>query len=216
MLNRDQLDKWTDQWDKAQQEGIFDEPSKPKVSDFEANSADFFGNWRPKEEEQTPLRDIDAKYWDNVYKMSTGLSDAPDVIGAGEEEEVLNEQTPVDVASKVQDKPLRELPDKDALGVKGAELGNTANPIHPWTRGKDQRPKITPNFIAGNELSELVNMKFNLYQLEGKLNAAPEFGSYRGDTDNIKKIQTQIDELKQRIDFLSNSLSPDFMQQELS
>jgi hypothetical protein len=59
-------------------------------------------------------------------------------------------------------------------------------------------------------------MKHNLYNLEVKLNSNPKFGAYGTEAPEIKKIQKQIDELKNKINDLSSSLSPDFVQDELS
>jgi hypothetical protein len=111
---------------------------------------------------------------------------------------------------------LRDVPTKDSLATKAAELGNTANPVYPSTRGDDSRSNVTPNWSDGDGLRELVEMKHKLSELQVKINSHPKFGAYGPDSPEIKKIQNQINELKSKIDSLSNSLSPDFVQDELS
>lgn len=206
-----ELEKWMDVWEKAQEKNIF--PNEPKQDiNPQVYSTDYFGNVRKDGKETVNLNDCDAKYWNQVYRLSK--HGTPDIT-----DEQLNEQT-----SKISDDPLgsepqgktREVPTKSDLGVKGAELGNTANPIEPPSRGEDQRKHVTPEWADGKGLRELVYMKHNLYNLEVKINSSPKFGAYGSDSPEIKKVQTQIDELKHKIDELSNSLSPDFVQDELS
>jgi len=209
-----ELEKWMDVWDKAQEKGIF--PTEPKEQEInpQVYQTDYFGNVRKTGKETVSLNECDAKYWQQVYKLSNHSGEAPDILkeqtskidGIGTEEPL---------ASQPQGK-TRDVPSKDALGVKGAELGNTANPIEPPSRGEDQRKKVTPEWADGKGLREIVYMKHNLYNLEVKLNSNPKFGAYGDEAPEIKKIQTQIDELKHKIDELSNSLSPDFIQDELS
>lgn len=213
-MMREDFEKWQDQWDKAIEDNIFQDAPKPPVPSSEVGASDFFGNYRPGDE--TSLNDVDGEYWDRVYKLSNQQHNfSPDPLD-DVQDEILTEDVPTVDASKPQNKPLRDLPGKEPLSVKGAELSNTANPIYPPTRGEDQRNRVTPDWSTGPQLSELVNMKYNLYELEVKLNANPNFGAMTGDTDAVKKIQDQINDLKMRLNHLSNSLSPDFMQQELS
>lgn len=212
-----ELEKWMDVWEKAQEKNIF--PSEPKQNiNPQVYSSDYFGNVRKDGKENVTLNDCDTKYWNQVYRLSKYGNDTPDVI-----DETLNEQTSKvtgvgteePVASEPQGK-LRDTPSKSSLGEKGAELGNTANPVEPPSRGEDQRKHVTPEWADGKSLRELVYMKHNLYNLEVKINSSPKFGAYGPDSPVIKKVQTQIDELKHKIDELSNSLSPDFVQDELS
>ena len=102
------------------------------------------------------------------------------------------------------------------MGQKAAEFGNTANPDYPQNRGADNRNKVTPEWSDGPKIREIANMYRNLYELQCKLNYNPKFGAFGEDTSDISKIQSQIDEIKYSIDKLSDSLSPDFVQDELS
>lgn len=206
MENTD-FEKWVQQWDKACKDGVFAE-TKPYIPTTEVHPTDFFGSWHPSEKETT-LKDVDANYWNQVYKLSNHSGDAPDI---------LNEQDnhPEERVSKIQDKPLRKLPAKKVLGTKGKELANTANPVEPPSRGIDQRRKVTPDWSDGPDLIELDELKKKVLDLQAKLNSDEDFGSFRGDSKKMKAIQGQIDKIKDDIDYLSNSLSPDFVQDELS
>lgn len=209
-----ELEKWMDVWEKAQEKGIFPETPKQEINP-QIYQTDYFGNVRKDDKEEVSLNECDVKYWNQIHQMAKS--------GKGIDVTKFNEQTSkIDgigteepLASQPQGK-LREVPTKDGLATKAAELGNAANPIFPSSRGEDQRRKVTPEWEDGKGLRELVYMKHNLYNLEVKINSNPKFGAYGEDTPAIKKIQTQIDELKHKIDELSNSLSPDFVQDELS
>jgi hypothetical protein len=206
-----ELEKWMDVWEKAQKKGIFEDEPKAPVVNQQVYSSDYFGNVRVKEgEKNVTLNECDTKYWNQIYRLSRHQGDTPDL---------LSEQ-----AVKIKDDPLgseaqgkvRDTPTKDELGTKGAELGNTANPVYPDSRGEDQRKKVTPDWADGDGLRELVDMKHMLYKLETKINAHPKFGAYGAESPEIKKIQTQIDELRHKMDLLSNDLSPNFIKDELS
>lgn len=211
-----ELEKWMDVWDKALEQGIFPEEPKQQEINPQVYQTDYFGNVRNSGNVETSLNECDAKYWNQVHKMAKGGKVVTDVTKFNEQtSEIKGIGTEEPLASQPQGK-LREVPSKGDLGVKAAELGNTANPVEPPSRGEDQRRKVTPEWADGKGLRELVYMKHNLYNLEVKLNSNPKFGSYGDEAPEIKKIQTQIDEIKHKIDELSNSLSPDFIQDELS
>lgn len=211
----DDFDKWVDQWDQAQKSGAFasKKPISPSPKSIET---DFFGNYVDSEtSKHTSVSDVDAEYWEKLHKLTNdGHPADPHAI-------LTEAETKAQFTISNQGK-LRNVPTSKELGTKAGELGNTGNPVYPNTRGRDDgvlpnnERKITPDWIDGTKLSEINNMKFNLYQLESKLNADPNFGSFSGDSVKIKKIQKQIDGLKDQIDQLSNDLSPDFVRDELS
>jgi hypothetical protein len=226
---RDDLEKWAEKWDKALADGVFETP-KEHVPSPEVNPSDFFGNWRPAAANGEVIKDVDSQYWNNVYKLSSHSGEYHDPLEV-EHDAAMTGTEPVSISeeldqkdinaskdrvSKLQDKPLRNTPSKEDLGVKAKELGNTANPIYPESRGKDQRRHVTPSWTDGPQLLELVNMKLNLYKLEVKLNSDKNFGAFQGDTQKMKEVQDQIEFLKGEIDKLSNSLSPDFIEDENS
>jgi hypothetical protein len=209
-----ELEKWVDVWEKAMEKGIFPETPKQDINPQQYQT-DYFGNVRRDGSEKVTLNDCDAKYWNQVYKMSKHGNDVPNILTEQQPSKVDGVGTEEPLESEPQGK-LRDVPSKDSLATKGAELGNTANPVEPPSRGEDQRKHVTPDWSDGSKLRELVYMKHNLYNLEVKINSSPKFGAYGPDSAEIKKIQTQIDELRHKIDELSNSLSPDFVQDELS
>lgn len=213
-MNAD-LEKWMNVWEKAQEAGIF--PNEPKQQDInpQVYSSDYFGNVRKNGNEKVALNDCDAKYWSQVYNLSKNGSDAPDVLHEEKFTKVDGVGTEEPVVSTPQGK-VRKVPSKPDLAEKGAELGNTANPVEPPSRGEDQKNHVTPDWSDGKGIRELVYMKHNLYNLEVKLNSNPKFGAYGKEAPEIKKIQNQIDELKNKMNDLSSSLSPDFIQDELS
>lgn len=169
------LDKYTDQWEKALKNGIFDDAPQPPAP---SRDLDFFGQMGG--EEIVPMNECDAKYWDRVYKLSkrTGPGCAPDPLA-----------------------PMKEEVDKTAAKRVADKIANSANPIEPWTVGKDQDWKPTPNWTDGKELRELAEMKKKLEQLESKMNAQEGLGK-SGDS-----IQKQIDAMRQKLDDLSDSLT---------
>lgn len=210
-----ELEKWMGVWEKAMEAGIFPETPKPDAINAQQHSTDYFGNV-VKEKEEVTLNECDTKYWNTVYQLSKGGYRAPDVTKVTEQTSKIDGVDSEEPIASQPQKKVRDTPTKDDLGQKGAELGNTANPVEPPSRGEDQRKHVTPDWSDGKGIRELVSMKNDLYELEVKLNKHPKFGSYGPEDAGIKKIQTQIDELRHKIDELSNSLSPDFVQDELS
>ncbi len=229
-MRHDDFDKWVDQWEQAQKDGIFDEqPKKEDTFNPDDYATDFFGN--TEYPDSATIKDVDGEYWDKVYRLSNNQGDAPDPLAQEEEiltetpkkeKKIVNEQLGdggiySDVEySKVQNEPLRYTHSPDDLAFKGNELANTANPIYPNTRGKDQRPIVTPDWSGGAKFNELAEMRYNLHALQARLNADPNFGSYSGDSPGVTKVQNQINELWKQLDKLSSSLSPDFIEDELS
>ena len=200
---KDDMEKWVDKWDAALKKDTFKNAVKPEVKESDKFFATFGKTQKLNES-------IDAKYWRTLAKNAR----TPVV----NEQETLVAQPTIE-KNPLNSKPLkkqREVPEVSDLGEKGAELGNTANPIYPDSRGADFRNKVTPEWSDGLKIREIANMYRNLYDLQVKLNQNPKFGSFSGDSPEIKKIQTQIDEVKYKIDELSDSLSPDFVQDEQS
>jgi len=208
------FDKWLEQWDKAQGTPAFKSAPKPESR---PKTPDFFGigETKPRDSNSFSLNEVDTQYWNRIYKMSRHQGDDPDIFA----EDGLTGQPTIEedpLASKSPLKKQRETPSKDDLGEKGEELANTANPIHPPSRGDDSRAHVTGEFADGKKLREINDMKLSLHALQGKLNANPKFGAYGKEAPEIKKIQGQIDEIKSKLDHLSNSLSPDFVADEES
>lgn len=214
---------YTAQWENALKKGIFKETPKPRTVDDEY--ADDISN----------LRDVDAEYWNKVWELSgDDINDVPDPLNAfnGEDEEEEEDHDPSmtgddDVMIQEDEccwKNPPEHPDpsdwEDAEGVKVSKVDpkfvdgamHATNPIDRASRGKDQRPHVTPNWTWGVELAELTGMKVNLEKLESKMNAADAFAKSK----EAAKVKKQIDELWEKIDALSDKLSPDFLNDYMS
>jgi hypothetical protein len=231
MDERDTFNSWCDQWEKAQKKGIFKDA--PKTRPPTPNYEDFFGNYNQPKESQ--IEEPDAEYWQQVYQMSSHAGESPDIadpedeqeeeiVGSGDEPAVLSDST-LDPYADYQDKEDTSTPARPKWNRKGLEdihnaIAKSPNPIYPNTKGpdqgqggeRDQSTTVTKNWIDGSELVELHVMKINLEKLESKMNAAEG----HGDRAKAKKIRGQIDELWKKIDQLSDSLDPDFVNDYLS
>jgi len=171
---RNDLEKYADQWQKALADGVFaDAPKPPKPVPQE----DFFGQYPTLDVEET-LNEVDAKYWNQVYRLSQNAGDAPDILS--------------------EDARPTETELKDFAKA----VSSAANPIYPSSIGKDQDVSVTPNWTDGKELTELAELKANLEKLESKLNAEEAMGK------DGKSIHSKIESLKKQIDELSDSLTP--------
>jgi hypothetical protein len=166
------LDKYTDQWEKALKDGIFaDAPKLPP-----ATPPDFFGQWDGGDED-VQINECDAKYWAQVYARSSHSGEAPDI--------------------------LKEEPEatKSQVMQMSKAVGNSANPVYPPSDGKDQNPRVTPNWTDGKELRELADLKKQLEKLESEMNAEEGVGK-SGDS-----IQKKINNMREKLENLSNSLT---------
>ncbi len=77
----DQFADWTAQWEKAMEDGVFDDAPKPAQPRTQ-HSPDFFGQYPSP----NAKGEIDAEYWKQVYQMSNGQGDAPDVANPDEQD----------------------------------------------------------------------------------------------------------------------------------
>lgn len=198
------FDSWVDMWDKAQNDDEFKKQSK-KANEKPLDNVDFFGQQRyaGEEVEDVDASSSDSEYWKKIYRMSSN-GDAPDPLA--DENQVITE----DGKQIVNPRPVKpNLSDKE-MGDVAKSAGNSANPISPSSVGKDQNYK--PNFADVYQLESLVDLKTNLHELECKLNA----GDSLGKSKQGQKIQKQIDEMRKKIDDLSDSITPNFLQSYLS
>ncbi len=173
------LDKYTDQWEKALKDGFMDDsPHLPPPSPI--GQSDFFGQWDGGDD--TALNECDAKYWAQVYQLSkhAGPGQCPDPLTPMKEERV---------AAK---NDIKRMTDK---------IANAANPIYPYSVGKDQDTKPTSNWTDGSELRELAELKRKLEKLESKMNAE------EGNGKSGATIEKQINAMREKLDELSDSLT---------
>ena len=70
-------------------------------------------------------------------------------------------------------------------------------------KGKDQELRVTPNFSDGDNLRELSQLKMELEALERKVHASEVTGE-----GSVTSIQKQVDGLRQKVENLSNLLTP--------
>lgn len=203
---------------KTQEEGVFAAP-KEFVPTPNERSDDFFGNHQPSN--ASNLRDVDASYWNNVYRLSRHMGDAPDPLGEEEHDPAMTGDEPVTIAEDApvggkgkSDFKLVDTTKSDNKTVAKVtdELGGKPNPVQYPSRGKDaMERKVTPDFAGGQELIELHKMKEQLQKLEDKIAADPMV-----ENKGTKKVLGQIDDLWKKLDELSDTLSPDFVKDYLS
>ncbi len=186
MDSRDQFDQWVAMWDKAQ-EGFSKEPAKKP-----APVQSYFGLQQVvPDEEEMPAPD-QASAWRDIIGKSSFLTDG-----------VLTEEM--------------KLATGPGQGVKFEK-----NPVHFASTGMDQSPsphqptRVTPNFGDGPQLSELIDLRSKLSQLEtklqaaaiGKAHAAAEPATYDGSPVGTS-YQKEINALWKRLNALSDKLTPD-------
>ena len=197
------LEKWSGMWEKAMDTDDFKAPKEETpYSDQDLGKIDFFGQNRIAGDDKREVSRPDAQYWNKVYRMMAKEDDVPDPLA----DDILTEDDK-QIVNPVPKKP--NLTDKE-IGNVAKSKANAANPIDPASVGKDQDYK--PSLADVYQLEQLHNMKINLCELEGKLNAK----SALGHSKDGQKIQGQINELKKKIDELSDSITPDFLQSYLS
>ena len=183
------FDNWCDMWDKAQGDGEFIDGCK-EADAPNTEKVDFFGQNHEEGEEE--IEQSNSDYWNTIYNMSN----APDI------DQVLteNEELPRPIKSNLTDKEIGDIVRSKA---------NSANPIHASSVGKDQDYKGGINVY---QLEQLSDMKLSLHELEGKLNTNNALGKTKAGS----RVQKQIDEMKRKIDELSDALTPNFLQSYLS
>lgn len=223
------FDKWVDQWEKAMQSDAFTS-KKPTPKEVD-NQSGFFGLWNQKD--TGTLDNTESQYWSDVY--NTMSEKDPQVLTEAKknsnkpkkEASVKGGELPIK-QKKGKDDPKEDYPppaakakstlpgtkqDSDTEGDVAKHFAKQMNPLQTSTKGKDALPrKVTPEFSCGKELVELNNMKKNLGVLESKLGSARALAK----TKEADKLQKQIDDLWERLDKLSDDLSPDFLSDYLS
>lgn len=200
-----QLNNWADMYEKAQDSGVFEAAPKPHLPSPQTSQDSFFGL-----QQTNPTSDVngvDSEYWSDVYhrirdnrgNMAPDVTQPDDDVLDGD----LMQETLKLAGEDVQEAHTPEKLEKakDHPAVKHA---SAQNPTNPWTTGKDQRRKVTPNWTEGEELEELDKLKRSLYDLEVKL-SGPD--GLREDKDNSEVI-SKLDKLKKDIDELSDALAP--------
>ena len=174
---KDQLDKWADMWDQAQEKGIFDDgPGLPTPSPHTSNDS-FFGlqNTHPTD----TIQDSDAKYWADLHNTPE--------LGGVKEDELLQEAT--DRGQSWTD-------------PKAQNKKYPPNPLRVDSGGEDQ--KLEPQQLGvtfdEKDIEELIDIKNRLHELENKMIATSMTGN------STKTAESRIESLKKKLDELSSAM----------
>ena len=178
-MNDDQFLTWCDQWEKALDQGVFEDPDKGLEVCPKNGTENFFG-FITEEKAVTSIREVDAQYWNDLYNLTKYYG--PEAATNNYTEEI-------------------------ALDIKkyAKAMSGTANPIRPASVGKDQ--DLTNPISMGAtydvaDLQSLETLKTKLHDLLVKLNSM-EGRSQTGST----KLESQIKSLQDQIDELSDNLT---------
>jgi hypothetical protein len=183
---------WCDQWDKALEDGLFDDapkpnstgpfahdslPSPPDLSDYDAGSL-------PDHASQPTLVDgmlneADAKYWNSVANIPAKNSD---------------------VISELSSKEAKT-PDAKNLGKRARIVANEPNPVRINTVGKDQAARSDTN--TSEAFQKLVELKQELHSIGNKLAEMKD--------SNLDAIYSKFEKIQSKIDELSDSLAPNYV-----
>lgn len=188
--SKEEFSDFCDKWDKALQSGIFDDAPKPSTPSSQTAEPSFFGplNTHPTDAPS----DVDVKYWDAIYRASNHAGDTPDPLYAAEQ---LDSQLMRD-----HDRRLAGLPPLNEEHKKHREF--PPNPVSIDTGGKDQdlSPESLGLTFDEEDIKSLEDLKHKLFELENKV--ATALG--KGESD--KSFQSQINNMKKRIDDLSTKM----------
>lgn len=179
--NQANFDDLVDKWEKAQQKGIFADAPKPATPTPTTADHSFFGLQTTNP--TSGPSEIDAKYWDAIYRASSSDSvdeEPPYMAGEVFDDHILQEE-----------KKRREYP---------------PNPVSVDSGGMDQEmtAQALGQTFDEEDIKALEEMKLKLYELESKIAGAV------GKGDSVSKFESQINTLKKKIDDLSTQMSYSF------
>lgn len=107
-------------------------------------------------------------------------------------------------AKLMQEDHAGSFSNKEEMAHQAKDMARAANPIYHHTSGMDQELKPwTPNWIDGKELEELAQLKAELYDLECECNKKDAIG------EGASSVQTKIKSMWEKLNRLSNDLTPD-------
>jgi hypothetical protein len=187
-LQKDNIDKWADMWDKAQADGIFPEAPEPQtVSPYTADDS-FFGlqTTNPTEAPASP----DTDYWNNLHQMNEPRK-----------EELLRDAT--DLGQSWTDPK-----------TKGKKY--PPNPVKVDSGGKDQKlkPKQLGVTFDEEDIEKVIEIKSKLHDLGSKLAADPHEGNKKIESQ-IETLKKQLDELSSAMGYgIPNDLSAEVKRKE--
>ena len=181
------LDRWADQWEKAQADGVFEDAPNHFNPSPQTSDPSFFG---PVDaENSSEVKDCDADYWNSVYQMSSHSGDAPDVV-AGAEEQLLQEANA----------------EETEVAQVAKAIAQSPNPIRQASVGKDQELSPQPLGLTFTEedIEKLVELKLQLH------NAKALLASYDAENKSTKAQESKVATLTAKMDELSDAMSQAF------
>lgn len=211
------FEKYKAQWEKAVEDGVFEDAPKPP----KPNQADFFGQYDINPD--TPLNEVDVKYWSNVSKAAGRYVDPLVIAERFDEEKSTSKKEPnVPGGPRVNRNPssFEELvapsTEQGEQSVKMADkvkvMGTNPNPQQSGNIGQDGfdgdagTTRVSVGWAAAdNSILAVEELKRSLYELETKMSDAEGLSETK-----IKSLESKMKDLKKQIDDLSNAIPPHF------
>jgi hypothetical protein len=170
----DNFHKWCDQWQDAQAKGIFDTPKKDHVPSASNDGQSFFGGLNKKAPSEN-VKDVDAKYWNDLYNMSKDYGST----------------------AMIDDYLSGELMQESAVAEKQK---TTPNPVKVSSLGKDTDAAAVGVHYNVDEFKGLEGLKIKLHGLLDKLNGMESKGQSPAKLESqIQALEKQIDELSNHL-----------------
>jgi hypothetical protein len=187
---REDFQKMVDQWEKAQQDGIFGSSKKPPVPAPDQYAMPT-NNQHQQDYGMSPQMAAiaansekinDADYWSAIFKLSRGeaVEDRP-------------------TGGRLDPNPNSGLMQESTN--KNKWTTQAPNPVPFWTRGKDQ-DNAPAHWFDPDDLNRLARMKEDLHNLGNKL-----AGSSITKGVKSEAVLKEIRNLSKKIDNLSDNLS---------
>lgn len=184
------FDKWTGQWEKAMDDGLFDGAPDQLSPSRQSTTPSFFG---PIDMNDTAeVKDCDAEYWNKVYKMSDNSGQAPDVILT----ENKWEPTPDGGKTAIPDK--RGIADATEVAKVVQAMAKSPNPIRQASAGKDQalEPQQLSQTFSEEDIAKLHELKIQLHNAQVLLSVHDMEGkSPKSQEDKIATLKAKVDDL---------------------
>lgn len=228
---RDEIDHWAKIWDKAQDKWAADPQTAPAPQQPPQKSDSFFG-LQSNPVPEAPVSQDQGKAWWDIYTRSSeirGENPQPEP----NESQVFQEQANswkrlLGQSEKIQPRPQAQAPAdpnrpmtfreqaegwKKLLSAPGKGVTFQQHPQHHMSIGMDQGKspyeptRVAPNFTDGPQLSELSELKVKLEKLESTL-LSQEIKAGKANVPP-SEYKNELDKLRQRIDSLSDKLTPE-------
>lgn len=192
-LQRQEMEKWQDQWQKAVDDGVFEgapKPASPKTG------TSFFGCITSKSEDSEVINEVDAQYWKSIAEMGAD-GNVPDPIEASKKM-IEREQD--------QDVIIHETKEQEEVGKVARTILKSPNPVRHHSVGKDQdlTPQSLSSTFSEEDIESLHELKIQLH------NAQCMLSSNQIEGKSTKSVETKINNLKQKIDELSDAMGQIF------